>query len=223
MIKHTLSIAALAAAAFAPAAFAQAEFSGNVALTTDYVFRGISQTNEDPGISGGFDVVNGLFYAGVWAANVDFQDEPEDTNFEIDFYAGLAGSFEGSGIGWDVGVIYYAYPDAETADLDLVEIYGGLSKDFDSGFSVGGYVYIDPDNENSYIEGSAGYAFNDMFAVDATLGNASFDGGGDYTNWSVGATTSYEGFDFDLRYHDTDIDNVSVADERIVFTVGRSF
>ena len=52
-----------------------ADISGNVSLATDYVYRGYSQTNEQPTIQGGFDVAgeSGL-YGGVWASNVEFGD-----------------------------------------------------------------------------------------------------------------------------------------------------
>lgn len=206
--------------AAAGAASAQGEFSGNVALTSDYVFRGVSQTNGDIGLSGGFDYTNGMFYAGVWAANVDF-DDASDTNLELDFYGGIAGEFS-NGIAWDVGVVYYTYPDAEDEDLDVVELTGSLGYDFESGFSLGGMLAYDPDNKNTYIEASAGYALTDALSVDGTLGNWSFDGADDYTNWSLGGTYSALGFDFDLRYWDTDIKGSDLSDERVVFTISRA-
>lgn len=215
-------VALVVLAAAAGSAFAEGEWSGNVALSSEYVWRGVSQSNSDPAISGGFDYSNGMFYAGTWASNVDFQDEPEDTNMEIDFYGGIAGETEG-GLSWDVGVIYYAYPDADTADYDFVELKGALGYTFTSGVSVGGAVFWDPDNQNVYVEGSAGYSFTDAFSVDATLGNYSFDAGGDYTNWSVGATYSTPvGIDLGLRYWDTDIKATSIAEDRVVFTISKS-
>jgi len=60
------------------------EFSANVALSTDYMYRGGSQTNEQPAISGGFDYAHSSgVYAGLWASNVDFGDS---ANIEFDFY-----------------------------------------------------------------------------------------------------------------------------------------
>ncbi|HPF21894.1 MAG TPA: TorF family putative porin [Hyphomonas sp.] len=215
-------VALVVLAAAAGSAFAEGEWSGNVALSSEYVWRGVSQSNSDPAISGGFDYSNGMFYAGTWASNVDFQDEPEDTNMEIDFYGGIAGETEG-GLSWDVGVIYYAYPDADTADYDFVELKGALGYTFTSGVSVGGAVFWDPDNQNVYVEGSAGYSFTDAFSVDATLGNYSFDAGGDYTTWSLGGTYALPiGLDLGVRYYDTDIDNSDIADERVVFSVSKA-
>ncbi|MDP1554430.1 MAG: TorF family putative porin [Hyphomonas sp.] len=214
------SLLAAAVIAAAGSAHAQGEFSGNVALATDYTWRGISQSNGDPAISGGFDYANGMFYAGVWAANVDF-DDASDANIEVDFYGGIASEFA-NGVTWDLGVIYYVYPDSEDSDLDFVELKGALGYAFDGGLSVGGEVYYDPDNKNLYLNATAGFALSENFGIDGSVGNYSFDAGGDYTNWSLGATTAAAGFGFDLRYWGTDIDGVEVADDRIVLTVSRA-
>ncbi len=222
-MTNKLSRASLLAAALfaaAGAAQAQGEFSGNVALATDYTWRGISQSNGDPAISGGFDYANGIFYAGVWAANVDF-DDASDANIEVDLYGGIASEFA-NGVTWDLGVIYYVYPDSEDSDLDFVELKGALGYSFDAGLSVGGEVYYDPDNKNMYLNATAGFALSENFGIDGSVGNYSFDAGGDYTNWSLGATTAAAGFGFDLRYWGTDIDGVEIADDRIVLTVSRS-
>ncbi len=213
-----VALAALAAAA--GTASAQGEFTGNIALTSDYTWRGISQSDSDPAIQGGFDYTNGLFYAGVWASNVDFGDA-SDTNIEADFYGGLASEFA-NGITWDVGVIYYAYPDAEDSDLDFVELKGALGYAFDGGLEIGGEAYWDPDNQNVYLNATAGFALGENFGIDGSVGNYSFDAGGDYTNWSLGATTAAAGFGFDLRYWGTDVDGVDAADDRIILTVSRS-
>ncbi|MDP3460295.1 MAG: TorF family putative porin [Hyphomonas sp.] len=214
------SLLAAAVIAAAGSAHAQGEFSGNVALATDYTWRGISQSNGDPAISGGFDYANGMFYAGVWAANVDF-DDASDANIEVDFYGGIASEFA-NGVTWDLGVIYYVYPDSEDSDLDFVELKGALGYAFDGGLSVGGEVYYDPDNKNLYLNATAGFALSENFGIDGSVGNYSFDAGGDYTNWSLGATTAAAGFGFDLRYWGTDIDGVEVADDRVVLTVSRA-
>ncbi len=60
----------------------------NAAVASDYVFRGVSQTESDPAVSAGVDVTQGLFYAGAWAGNVAFAGDA-DTDAEIDLYAGV--------------------------------------------------------------------------------------------------------------------------------------
>jgi uncharacterized protein (TIGR02001 family) len=87
-----------------------AEFSGNVAYTNDYRFRGISQTDEDMAVQGGFDIDFGNgFYAGTWASNVQFGG-----SIEIDWYGGYAGEVNDD-LSYDIGYMYYSYPsDAPT-------------------------------------------------------------------------------------------------------------
>ena len=81
------------------------EFSINVAGTTDYVFRGISQNGEDPAAQGGADMSCGIFYAGVWGSTVDFAP------YEVDLYGGIKKDLGFAEV--DLGVIYYAYPGAD--------------------------------------------------------------------------------------------------------------
>ena len=91
--------------------------SANVGLFSDYLFRGISFTDDKPAIQGGFDYAHSSgLYAGTWASNLSIDDE---TNIEIDIYAGFANEF---------GAVRYIYPGTENdEELDYNEYYGGLS------------------------------------------------------------------------------------------------
>ncbi len=219
-MMSALGLSLLAGPAILSAGAQEMEWSGNVAISSDYVWRGISQSNGDLAISGGFDLAAGSFYAGTWASNVDFEDDT-DTNIEVDLYAGFASEFA-NGISWDIGAIYYAYPDSSDSDLDFFELYGGLGYEFAGGLAIGGQVSWDPDNQNIYSEATAGFALSEAFGVDVSVGNYNFDGGGDYTGWSLGGTYSLAGFGLDLRYWDTDIDGSDIADERVVVTLSRA-
>ncbi len=190
--------------------------SGNVALTTDYHWRGVTQSNQDIAIQGGFDLATDAgFYAGVWASSVDFNDS-SDTNVEVDFYAGYAGEFE-EGFGFDVGVVNYQYPDADNEDLDFTEVYAGISKS--AGIAdFGATGYYDVDNETFYLDTSAGVSFNQHLSASVGVGKY-LDGAGEYTNYNIGGTFTVEGFDLDLRWYDNDTD---AADDNIVFTIAKS-
>ena len=84
------------------------EVEANIALSTDYVFRGFSQTDENPAISGGFDYAfDSGFYLGTWASNVDFGN---DTSIEIDLYAGYAFDLTDS-VSLDLSAVQFIYPD----------------------------------------------------------------------------------------------------------------
>src|SRR5204863_2403272 len=104
-------LAALGSLALAGAAQAQdaPEFkaSFNVGANTDYVFRGISQTDEDPQVYGGIDAtIGGIGYAGVWVSNVDFGN---GTDAEFDLYAGIKPTL--GAVSFDLAAIYYGYID----------------------------------------------------------------------------------------------------------------
>ncbi len=109
---------------------ASAEITGNVSLTSDYKFRGISQSDESPAIQGGLDYAHDSgFYVGTWASSVDFDTNGAgyDGSLELDVYAGFGNTIGDSDFGYDVGVMYYAYPGDDGAEGDYFEFYGGLS------------------------------------------------------------------------------------------------
>src|SRR5258705_13859104 len=66
------------------------KLSANIGLATEYVFRGISQTSEGAAVQGGFDATCGMFYAGVWASNLDWgaNEGRSVANIEMDWYGG---------------------------------------------------------------------------------------------------------------------------------------
>ena len=94
MSRKTLFAAATALMlGAAGAGAAESTYTANVMLASDYVFRGISQTNERGAIQGGFDAAlsNGI-YAGVWASNVNFGTGADGTSTEVDYYGGYSGT-----------------------------------------------------------------------------------------------------------------------------------
>lgn len=199
--------------------------SANVGITTDYVFRGFSQTKEEAAVQGGFDAECGIFYAGIWGSNVDLTD---DNSIELDYYAGIKPTFEG--FSFDFGVIYYDYPGDE--DLDLWELKAGVSKEVAKGLTLGatGFFNIEEDNEYIVAEGSAEYALPKISifspSISGLVGFFEFDDSTieDYVYWHAGLSLGfYEKFTLDLRYHDTDIDDVDEADSRFVATLSSSW
>ena len=116
-MRNLLIFSVLAAASTAPAFAQEVTVSGNVALTTDYVFRGVSQSDQGPAVQGGFDVAFGDSgaYAGAWASNINFGTG--GSNLELDLYGGF--KFALGPVAMDVGVAGYFYPSAsdDTAEL----------------------------------------------------------------------------------------------------------
>src|SRR6478735_5960052 len=87
------------------------ELSFNAAVTSDYRYRGISQTRLKPALQGGIDYVNdpGGLYAGVWASTIKWtKDAGGGGQVELDLYAGKRGELV-KDISYDVGVLSYVY------------------------------------------------------------------------------------------------------------------
>jgi uncharacterized protein (TIGR02001 family) len=139
-----------------PAETRRCTFSANAALTSDYVFRGFSQSSENVAIQGGFDATCGMFYAGVWASSIDFgHSENLSANnaaatIELDAYAGI--KFNTGRLAWDAGVITYNYPNhaSEThfggfRNPNYIELKLGVSTEVWKGGTLGGTVYFSPD------------------------------------------------------------------------------
>lgn len=217
-----LAVAMTIGATIAPTASAEGEFSGSVALTSDYVYRGVTQTDGAPMVSGSLDWASDTFYVGGWASGVDFGD---GTSTEIDIYAGYTptvGVFD-----LDLGAIYYIYPDApDEPEQNFLEIYAGASTTvgmFDLGAS---YAYspefYGESGTAGYLALSAGTALGENFGVDVSYGYSDFYDLEDasYSDYSVGLTTSITDIvDLDFRFIGTDLDD---DDGTFVVTVSRS-
>jgi len=206
----------LAAALLAPSAHAQ--ISANVALTSDYVWRGVSQNQEDLALQGGFDYAHDSgFYVGVWGSNVNFII----ASTELDIYGGWAKEFE-NGFGVDFGIIRYSYHGSDISDeLDFTEYYASVSY---AGF---GFIYSIGDEFGDQYELSYGYDF-EGFSLAAAYGNYDIaDDGNDYDYYSVGVSGEVGGIGLDLSYYDTDGQGDALfgelADGRVVFTISKEF
>ena len=111
-------------------------WSASVTATSEYLFRGLKQTQGDPALQGqlDYDFGNG-FYVGAWASYIKWTDEGNYMNnndVETNWYAGYADQIGDTGIGYDVGVLQYWYPGTVkngVADTDATEAYVGLNKD----------------------------------------------------------------------------------------------
>jgi uncharacterized protein (TIGR02001 family) len=142
MLKTTMIGIGFAAALVPGTLLAQAQapasphtLTGNVGLYSQYIFRGLTQTDRDPALQGGFDYshASGL-YLGTWASNIswlrDFGAYSSGGSLEWDFYGGFKGTFGKSDFGYDVGLLYYWYPGSATPGFvkaNTLELYGALT------------------------------------------------------------------------------------------------
>ncbi|MGE0282205.1 MAG: TorF family putative porin [Rhodospirillaceae bacterium] len=237
-----LSVAPMAATAAEDSAqesWIPGSFTANAAITSDYVFRGISQSNNNVAIQGGLDWDTGAgFHFGAWASSLNFKDNSE-ASAEVDLYGGYAGKI-GEKLSYDVGFIYYWYPGA-AGDLnyDLWEVYGKAAYDFGVA-AVNFGVNYSPDNfggtgNATYVSTSLAVPVAEMLSVSAGLNRYFLDQGRtttpDYWDWNIGAKLNVNNwFNLDARYYDTDIAGNCLAPggkhwcgSKGVVTISRSF
>lgn len=214
----------------------------NVAIVSDYAYRGISQTDQRPALQGGFDYAHSSgFYIGTWASSISWLRDAENdlsgssaNNMEIDFYGGYKAEFGDFAV--DVGVLQYYYPGtydstwkAETGlkNPNTLEGYVGLSWKFVSFKYSKSFtdLFGTPDSKGSdYLDLSAAYEVIDNLTLNAHYGRQRITGPADsYSDWKLGATYNLNGINIGLHYVDTDISHNKYADERFVLSVSKSF
>ena len=248
---------AAAPAAPAPAAAPAAApasphtFTGNVGLFSQYVFRGLSQTNEDPAVQGGLDYSHSSgLYAGTWASNISWLKDSglyNSSSMEWDFYGGFKGTFGSSDFTYDVGFLYYYYPGDVAPGFikaDTQELYGALgwkwlsakySYSIDDTFGV-------PNSDGSwYLDFSAAVPVADTgLTVNAHYGIQKFDGSTNgvsnddafsYDDWKLGVSYALpQSFTVGAFYTDTDakrasytINNKFIGDSQWVVFLQKTF
>ena len=176
-----------------------AAVSANVSFASDYVWRGMTQS-DGPAIQGGFDFeAESGFYAGIWGSNVNFNN---GAGSELDLYLGYG--FEVGSVGVDVGYISYEYIDS-TPDATFDETYLGLSfGDFGVSFAFGDYDYT----EVSYALGDVSFSYGD------------YDGYG--SNFLISYGFSCGSYDCGLAYSDFSDDGYGADEDALVFSVSAS-
>lgn len=200
-------------------------FSANVNLATDYVFRGISQTNRKPTIQGGFDYNHSSgFYAGTWASNVDWVSPAlkDDNSLEWDFYAGYSGSINDDW-SYDVGALYYYYPGKKIGGVDSpdsMEVYASIGWKFVTlkyshavsenlfgwqGYTKAGGANTKDTRGSGYWDLSAEYEFAEGWTVLGHVGHQKIknNSAASYTDWKIGVTKDVGFGVVGLSYTDT--------------------
>ena len=207
----------LAAALATPAA--AAPLSGNAAVTTNYVFRGISQSAGQAAVQAGLDydlgdVVPGLA-VGTWASSIDFGHvNGEDTPMELDLYGSYTGMISDQ-FSWSVGAITYNYPNTPHGiNYNWYEIWAGLTYNFGVA-SLTGKIFYSPDyvnlsNREIYYNGSVSIPIVSWLSLNGSVGYTDLENDvfpiiKSYTDWGVNIAATYENFTVTLGYTGTDL------------------
>lgn len=179
-----------------------AQTSTNIAVTSNYVWRGATQTDDSAAVQGGIDYSDPSgFYVGTWASNVDFGGGGE---VELDLYGGFGGEVED--FGYDIGLIAYLYPDSDDANfyevalaVSYLNFFAGLN------YTIGSDV-SDTMAAEGFIEGDmyyyAGGSFDlgEGYSFGLTAGAYAFEDDGvggadlDYTHVQLDLSKETEDF-----------------------------
>lgn len=230
---------------------AHAGTSGNITLASDYVFRGISQTSQDPALQGGVEfAAGGGVYVGSWASNISWLSDastplaPISSSLELDFYGGYRGMFSDA-VSYDIGALYYRYPGNYPSGFnsaDTLEVYAGVMIAASEKVSLGAkYSYAATDlfgyansDGSGYLDLTANFAVADGWSIGTHAGKQWIEGnrGFEYTDWKLGVTRSFENdFSVGLAYSDTDANPAlytnafgnRIAGSALVLSVAKSF
>lgn len=216
VLKAALSTAALATAISATPAFAQEEagdltISGNVALTSEYRLRGISQSDGDLALQGGITVAHSSgLYVGTWASSLAGYGSFGGSNTEVDLIGGYSTDVGGATL--DGGLVYYIYPGV--SGINFLELYGSVSGALGPvDAKLGTYWAPKQSNlggHNIWIYSDigvpiSGTPFTLKGHVGYSDGNTGYTQGGDVFDYAVGVDASYQNLTLNVSYVGTDI------------------
>lgn len=212
------------------------EFSGELTITSDYVWRGVSQTDENPALQPGFEAAHSSgFYAGAWASNVDFDTPGDGIDVEVDIYAGW--SFDLSdAVNMDLSVTRYIYPGANSGfNIDYNE-YAATFTFVETYYATVAYAddMVNSDVESVYLQVGGDWELGESgWGLSAAVGVFDFDSGiGDYTDFMLGVNRSFGPANVALTYTGTSGFDLGVQDflgwdswagDRLQLSVGFEF
>ena len=233
IIKSCVLAAALAVALTMPAqAQNKLTLSGNAVITTDYIFRGLSQTNEGPAVQPEFDLTYGMFYAYAWGSNINFGLDGQNLgDIEIDYGIGITPKW--GNVTFNIGGLYYTYPGwcedpCGLPNNDYFELK--TTATWASGnwtLGIGNWWspnFAAESGHGDAVEGSVGYALSKKWfnffspSISGLVGYQDVQDFGNYVYWNAGLTLGFmEHWSADVRYWDTDA-STTVCEAYAFFT-----
>lgn len=210
----TLLAGALLASSSVVANVAQAGTTGNIAATSNYIWRGVTQTGDSAAVQGGVDYAHDSgFYVGGWTSNVS-------GGYELDLYAGY--SMDAGPVGLDFGAITYEYPVADDYFRELY--FNGTWNVMNFGVA---YTFGSKDNTSAefsdgdiYAYVGAGFEVAKGLELSGTIGSYNFDntGGEDYVHFQVAMSKD----DFTVALDKNDKTDTGAGEDSIRFSVSWS-
>jgi uncharacterized protein (TIGR02001 family) len=183
--------------------------NGNFSLTSDYRFRGISQTQNAAAIQGGVDYTHASgFYAGNWNSSVSSQMYTNGSGMESDLYAGFKKTI--LGLTFDVGSYNYVYPRSTTGsvtDYDTKEVFAGVAYkelvSFKYSQSLSNYFGVANSKNSNYYQVDSKVPLAAGLSAVAHLGRTSVNHSSNlnYTDYNVGVVYDLKGWDIGGRFY----------------------
>ena len=184
------------------------EFSGTVALTSEYVFRGLALSDGDPSFQAGVDYAHdsGLF-AGAWGSTIDRESPSGSRDLQVNYYAGYHYAPE-SRFAASLSVTRYTYP-GQPGPLDydytemLVAAYLDDRYSLEFGYSDSLYGF---DVNSRHLELRADWPLRSAWVIGGGVGYNDVGSGDsdDYLYWDAGVTGRYSRLTMDLRWYDNE-------------------
>lgn len=239
-MKQSLIALALISAFSAPVFADEAPASphtvtGNVTVASDYIFRGVSQSQHKPALQGGLDYSHSSgIYLGTWGSNVNWVRDTNfktDSSLEMDFYGGYKGSFA-TDFSYDVGALYYYYPGdvvAGTKNTNSAEVYGSLGWKFislkyshaasDNLFGWYNTTTSKSSRNSGYLDLSANYDLGAGWGINGHVGHQTIRnlGAASYTDWKLGVSKDVGFGVIALAYTDTNAEGCGKASQSYCF------
>ena len=130
----------------------------NIGLYSQYVFRGLTQTDNKPAVQGGVDYAHASgFYVGSWTSNLSSLEDGgnyEGSSLEIDVYGGYRRTIGDTGISYDVGLLNYIYPGHKSAA-------GKANAGFTDPYTLEAYAAL----SYEWLQAKVSYGITDIFGV----------------------------------------------------------
>lgn len=189
-----------------------ADLTANLSVSSDYVWRGKTQTGGEAAVSGGVDYsYDANVYFGTWMSNTNVDLENGGCcSSELDLYAGYTGDYKK--ISYDVGFIMYRYPQAASSE-NFEEFYGGVSyKQFSGKLSFSS-------DKGSYLEGAVDFELPKKFLLTLHIGKYDYKsktGTKDYTDFNASLNKG------DITFTISDTDTSGTIDDDMKFFVAWS-
>jgi uncharacterized protein (TIGR02001 family) len=175
------------------------DVSFNLGVTTDYRYRGISQSDLEPALQGGADYVNNPtgFYAGTWLSTIHWiEDEGGGDDVEWDLYAGKRGNFT-EDLSYDVGVLSYVYPsNALTPSTNTTELYGQLGYGpvyAKYSYSLTNLFGFADSKGSGYLDLGGNFDVGSGMTINVHAGHQTVSNNSafSYTDWKLGVTKDF--------------------------------